>query len=58
MSIIYVVNRGCVVNKVIKNEIIMCFEEIILPFWQSEVEDVVVEGKGYAVYGLFSRLTI
>ena len=29
----------------LKNEIIMCFEEYILPFWQSEVEEVVVEGK-------------
>lgn len=29
----------------LKNEIILDFKEIILPFWQEEVVDIVVGGK-------------
>lgn len=32
-------------NLELKNKILMYFEEAVLPFWQSEVEDVIVEGK-------------
>ncbi len=36
----------------LKNDIILDFKEIILPFWEKEVEDVVVEGvvKPFVVY--------
>lgn len=32
-------------NSKLKNEIISDFTEVILPFWQEEVQDVAVEGK-------------
>lgn len=42
----------CKENPSIKNEIVLDFEETILPYWQDEVKDVVVEGepKSFKVY--------
>lgn len=43
--VIYNSNLFLKKNLNLKNEIIMYFNEAVLPFWQSEVEKVVVEGK-------------
>lgn len=52
--IIIINNFGyfCRDNILIRNEIILDFEETILPYWQDEVEDVVVGGtqKSFMVY--------
>ena len=43
--IIYDFDRFIESNPSLKNEIISDFEEVILPFWESEVEKCVVGGK-------------
>jgi hypothetical protein len=43
--VIYKYSKFCKNNITLKNEIINEFEDTILPFWEEEVERVVVEGK-------------
>jgi len=45
MLVIYQFDRFFEHEPELKNEIILDFKEIILPFWQEEVVDIVVGGK-------------
>lgn len=43
--VIYNSNSFLIKDLALKNKVVMYFKEAILPFWQSEVEEVVVGGK-------------